>query len=70
MIRMNPSLTDIASRAGVQRTTLYRPWGSTEALLLNAVGDYIQKAIVVPNKGTLRKDLTAFARATHDFHKV
>ena len=63
-----PSLTDIASRAGVQRTTLYRRWGSTEAVLLDAVGDHIQKAIVVPNKGTLPKDLTALARATHDFH--
>jgi Tetracyclin repressor-like, C-terminal domain len=27
-----------------------------------------QKAIIVPNRGSLRKDLTALARATHDFH--
>jgi AcrR family transcriptional regulator len=63
-----PTLTDIAARAGVQRTTLYRRWGNSEAVLLDAVGEEIHKAIPIPNTGSLRKDLMKLARAAHEFH--
>jgi AcrR family transcriptional regulator len=64
-----PTLTDIAAKAGVQRTTLYRRWGNSEAVLLEAVGESIQKAIPLPNTGSLRKDLMKFARAAHEYHR-
>jgi len=63
-----PTLTDIAAKAGVQRTTLYRRWGNSEAVLLDAVGVDIQKAIPIPNTGSLRKDLMKLARDAHKFH--
>lgn len=55
--------------AGIQRTTLYRRWGNTGAILLDAVGANIQSAIQIPDKGSLQKDLVAFVRASHDFHR-
>jgi AcrR family transcriptional regulator len=64
-----PTLAEIAARAGVQRTTLYRRWGNTEAVLLDAVGEDIHKAIPIPNTGLLRKDLMKLARAANKFHR-
>jgi AcrR family transcriptional regulator len=63
-----PTLSEIATRAGVQRSTLYRRWGGAEAILLEAVGEDVRSLIPVPNKGSLRQDLAAFARATYRFH--
>jgi AcrR family transcriptional regulator len=64
-----PTLAEIAAKAGVQRTTLYRRWGNTEAVLLDAVGEDIHKAIPIPNTGSLRNDLMKLARAANRFHR-
>jgi len=63
-----PTLTDIAARAGVQRSTIYRRWGNSEAVLLDAVGEEIENAIPIPNTGSLQKDLLKLFRAAHAFH--
>ena len=63
-----PTLTDIAARAGVQRSTIYRRWGNSEAVLLDAVGEEIHKAMPIPNTGSLQKDLLKLFRAAHEFH--
>ena len=56
-----PSMADIASRAGVQKTTLYRRWGDAEALLHEAVACQPREAIPVPDTGSLHGDLCELA---------
>ena len=63
-----PTLTEIATKAGVQRTTIYRRWGSTESVLLEATNADPQKAMPIPDTGSLQTDLEAIARAGHKFH--
>jgi AcrR family transcriptional regulator len=55
------TLERIARRAGVARTTLYRRWGSKEALVLEAMLERAGTRISVPNTGSLRADLLEFA---------
>jgi AcrR family transcriptional regulator len=57
------SLERIASRAGVNKTTLYRRWGTRQALLLEAMLDYVGRRVPVPDTGSLREDLLGLARA-------
>jgi AcrR family transcriptional regulator len=51
------SLENVARRAGVHKTTLYRRWGTCEDLVLEAMLDRAGEHISVPNTGSLRKDL-------------
>jgi AcrR family transcriptional regulator len=55
------SADDVARRSGVAKTTLYRHFGSTEALIFAAVGDSIS-AQQAPDTGSLRGDLEAIHR--------
>jgi AcrR family transcriptional regulator len=54
------SIPRIAARAGVHETSIYRRWGSREALILDAVTSLIGEEIPVPDTGSLRGDLVAF----------
>lgn len=65
-----PTLTDIARKAGIQRTTLYRRWGNGDAVLLDALGEELQASVPIPDSGDLRNDLLLLARATHRFHQT
>lgn len=58
-----PSIAEIAAKAGVQRTTLYRRWGGPEALLHEAMMHAPREAIPVPDTGSLRGDLQELARS-------
>jgi AcrR family transcriptional regulator len=60
-----PSLTldAVARRAGVHKTTLYRRWGTREALVLEAMLDLVRVRVPVPDTGSLRDDLLALATA-------
>lgn len=51
------SLASVARRAGVHKTTLYRRWGTREALVLEAMLTRADERIVVPDTGSLREDL-------------
>jgi AcrR family transcriptional regulator len=51
----------VARRSGVARTTLYRHFGSTEALVFAAVADSVT-AQAPPDTGTLRGDLQVIQR--------
>lgn len=62
-----PSMAAIAAKAGVQKTTLYRRWGSPEALMHEAMAAGPRAAIPVPDTGSLRGDLRELARRGHEF---
>ncbi len=51
------SVAAIAKRAGVHETSIYRRWGTKEALLAEAGLARAAEVIPVPDTGTLRSDL-------------
>ncbi|MBK1783032.1 TetR/AcrR family transcriptional regulator [Prauserella cavernicola] len=57
------TLDAVAHRAGVHKTTVYRRWGTREALLHDAMRARAQAAVPIPDTGSLRDDLLALARA-------
>ena len=56
------SLERVARRAGVNKTTLYRRWGTREELVLEAMLERAGEHISVPDTGSLREDLLELAR--------
>jgi AcrR family transcriptional regulator len=57
------SLEAVAGRAGVNKTTVYRRWGTREALILDAMLERARERVPVRDTGSLRGDLIALARA-------
>ncbi len=57
------SLEGVARRAGVNKTTLYRRWGTREELILDVMRERATQAVPVPDTGSVREDLLALARA-------
>jgi AcrR family transcriptional regulator len=55
------TMNEIARRAGVHATSIQRRWGSVEALILDAMLNYSHEHLPIPDTGTLRGDLAAFA---------
>lgn len=55
-------LTDVARRAGVGRTTVYRRWGSVPALVADLLQDMAEQSQTRVETGSLLKDLVANAR--------
>ncbi len=55
------SLPEIAARAGVASSSLYRRWGTRENLVAEALLERSEVEIPVPDTGTIRTDLIAFA---------
>jgi AcrR family transcriptional regulator len=53
------SIRDVAQRAGVHETSIYRRWGTRADLILDAVLSEIQAAVPPPDTGSLRGDLLA-----------
>lgn len=47
----------VARRAGVNKTTLYRRWGSKEELVLEALLALGERRVPIPDTGSLRDDL-------------
>jgi AcrR family transcriptional regulator len=56
------TISEIARRAGVHATSVQRRWGTTENVVLDAMLTRSQEELPVPDTGTLREDLIAFAR--------
>jgi AcrR family transcriptional regulator len=56
------SLDDVAARAEVHKTTVYRRWRTKEALVLDAMLAQASQTVAVPDTGTLRGDLLELAR--------
>jgi AcrR family transcriptional regulator len=57
------SMEEVAARAGVAKTTVYRRWTSRGALALDAFLAEFQSQQPLPDTGTLRGDLLAALRA-------
>ncbi len=55
-------IDDVAERAGVNKTTIYRRYDSAEELVLAAVLHNAAAGIPMPDTGTLRGDLDALVR--------
>ncbi|MGW1075930.1 TetR/AcrR family transcriptional regulator [Streptomyces sp. NPDC002537] len=55
------SFADIAKRAGVNETSLYRRWRTRENLLVDAMLTASDQRIPVPDTGSVREDLRTFA---------
>lgn len=56
----------IARRAGVSKETLYRWWRSKTEVVLDALAEYGEQTIPLPDRGNLRDDLRLFLRSTVD----
>jgi AcrR family transcriptional regulator len=55
------SISEVATRAGVAETTIYRRWGTRTALVADAVTELAAVNNPVPDTGTLRGDLHQLA---------
>jgi AcrR family transcriptional regulator len=54
------TIPQVAARAGVHETSIYRRWGTREALIADAVMSRMADEIPIPDTGNLRDDLRAF----------
>jgi AcrR family transcriptional regulator len=61
------TVTDVAVRAGVHETSIYRRWGSRENLIAETLLGYSERLIPVPDTGSIRTDLREFLRAIADY---
>ena len=57
------SFESVAHRAGVHKTTLYRHWPNRESLVREALLARSEVTVPIPDTGSLREDLIAFARS-------
>ncbi|MFF0414846.1 TetR/AcrR family transcriptional regulator [Kitasatospora sp. NPDC004745] len=55
-------LGDVAQRAEVGRTTVYRRWGTTSALVADLLADMAEQSLPRSRSGSLTEDLRANAR--------
>jgi AcrR family transcriptional regulator len=61
------SIGEIARQARVHETSIYRRWRTKEHLILDALLDYSEEQLPIPDTGTLRDDLVAFATAVTNY---
>jgi AcrR family transcriptional regulator len=57
------TLEAVAQRAGVHKTTVYRRWPDREALVTDAITDYVAAEVPVPDTGSVDTDLRELARS-------
>src|SRR5262245_16862707 len=55
------SLVDVAKLAGVAPSSLYRRWGGAEALIMEVAMEGLMREYPLPDTGSLRGDLVAWA---------
>ncbi|MDF2696831.1 MAG: Transcriptional regulator, TetR family [Labilithrix sp.] len=61
------SIEDVATRAGVAKTTIYRRWPAKADLALQALRHLANDIVIVADTGTLRGDLIAMLRTFRGF---
>ncbi len=57
------SIAEVAARAGVHETSIYRRWRTKNALALEASLDFSRSALPAPDTGSLRTDLIALIKS-------
>jgi len=57
------SVENVAQRAGVHKTTVYRRWTDRDSLLVDALAEHLATDIPVPDTGAIETDLRALARS-------
>ncbi|MGW0846420.1 TetR/AcrR family transcriptional regulator [Streptomyces sp. NPDC002787] len=60
-------IAEIAARAGVHETSVYRRWGTRTNLILEALSDRLDTELPLPDTGSTREDLTTFFTALAAF---
>lgn len=55
------TIAAVAERSGVHQATLYRRWGTMAALVDDVVNEVLSRGSPLPDTGSLRGDLTAYA---------
>ncbi|PCC71220.1 transcriptional regulator, TetR family [Nannocystis exedens] len=55
-------IEEVAARAGVNKTTVYRRWPTKQALLRDALLSITSEVFTTPRTGSLRGDVLAYAR--------
>jgi AcrR family transcriptional regulator len=56
------SIAEVASRAGVHETSIYRRWKTKNVLALEASLHFARSALPIPDTGSLRSDLVAVVK--------
>jgi AcrR family transcriptional regulator len=56
------TIADVAGRAGVHETTIYRQWGTIHNLTREACIQYAEDQVEIPDTGSLRSDLAAILK--------
>lgn len=64
---LSVTVADVAERAGVHQTSIYRRWGSRERLLVEALLSQIGELAPMSDTGSLEGDLRAFLSAGAQF---
>jgi AcrR family transcriptional regulator len=54
-------VADVATRAGVHETSIRRRWRTKENLICDALLNHSEQYLPIPDTGSLREDLAAFA---------
>ena len=57
------TVDNVARRAGVHKTTIYRHWQDRERLVVDALTEHVAAEIPIPDTGLIETDLRALARA-------
>jgi AcrR family transcriptional regulator len=57
------TVEQVAARAGVHKTTLYRRWGGKRGLVADAVEAFAAGAVDVPDTGSVDEDMARWARS-------
>ena len=63
------SVAEIAKRAGVNETSIYRRWKTREALLAEALLQRTEVVIPIPDTGTLRSDVWLLLQGVRAFYQ-
>lgn len=61
------SVGDVAIRAGVNKATISRRWGTRDNLIMETLLSHSRRTIPVPDAGSLRADLTELTCAVADY---
>lgn len=61
------TVAEVAERARVHETSIYRRWGTREALILDAVREGLAENVPVPDTDSLGGDLLRYARDSAAF---